>query len=83
MEHIYSWFANLAHLGLLPEIFKHSFMARGLLASLLIGPVLGGLGTVVVAKKLSFFRSYNSSTKSSCSWQSTCNLKFSNLSSNS
>lgn len=55
MEHIYSWFASLAQLGLLPEIFKHPFMARGLLASLLIGPVLGGLGTVVVAKKLSFF----------------------------
>jgi len=55
MELIFSWFASLAHQGFLPEIFQHSFMVRGLLAALLIGPILGGLGTVVVAKKLSFF----------------------------
>jgi zinc transport system permease protein len=30
-------------------------MVRGLLAALLIGPVLGALGPIVVAKKLSFF----------------------------
>ncbi len=55
MEAIYLWFANLAQEGLLPEIFEHSFMVRGLLAALMIGPILGGMGTMVVAKKLSFF----------------------------
>ncbi len=55
MEPIYLWFAGLAQEGLLPEIFEHSFMVRGLLAALMIGPILGGMGTLVVAKKLSFF----------------------------
>jgi zinc transport system permease protein len=55
MEAIYLWFAGLAQAGLLPEIFEHPFMVRGLLAALMIGPILGGMGTMVVAKKLSFF----------------------------
>jgi len=55
MSVIYAWFNHLVALGALPEIFQHPFMVRGLLAAILIGPVLGGLGTVVVAKKLSFF----------------------------
>ena len=55
MEFIYIWFTQLTELGILPEIFSHAFMVRGFLASLLIGPLLGGMGTVVVAKKLSFF----------------------------
>jgi len=55
MDAIYSFIASLAQSGILPEIFEHSFMVRGLLAAILIGPVLGGLGTMVVAKKLSFF----------------------------
>ncbi len=55
MEYIYGLIRNLAETGWLPSIFEHTFMIRGLLASLIIGPLLGGIGTVVVTRKLSFF----------------------------
>lgn len=55
MEAIYNFISGLALAGYLPEIFEHSFMVRGLIAALLIGPVLGAMGPMVVAKKLSFF----------------------------
>lgn len=55
MEFIYQYITSLAKAGYLPDIFEHAFMARGILAACLVGPVLGGLGTVVVAKKMAFF----------------------------
>jgi len=55
MANLYQYINSLAQAGYLPEIFVYDFMIRGMLAALLIGPVLGGLGTVVVAKKLAFF----------------------------
>ncbi len=55
MEWIYDIIRGWAESGLLPSIFQHTFMIRGLLAALLIGPLLGAIGTVVVTKKLSFF----------------------------
>ena len=55
MDWFYEWAAEMAKSGWLPDIFEHSFMVRGLLAALMIGPLLGGMGTVVVTKKLSFF----------------------------
>lgn len=55
MEWIYEWIGGMAQSGYLPDIFEHAFMIRGMIAALLIGPALGGMGTVVVTKKLSFF----------------------------
>lgn len=55
IEKIYEIVISLAQAGYLPEIFTHAFMVRGMLAALLIGPILGAMGTLVVAKKLSFF----------------------------
>jgi zinc transport system permease protein len=55
MEWIYEWIGGMAQNGYLPDIFEHAFMIRGMIAALLIGPALGGMGTVVVTKKLSFF----------------------------
>ncbi|WPD23813.1 MAG: metal ABC transporter permease [Candidatus Electrothrix scaldis] len=55
MDFIYDIFKNWAAQGYLPAIFEHTFMIRGLLAALVIGPLLGAIGTVVVTKKLSFF----------------------------
>ncbi|MCI5222359.1 MAG: metal ABC transporter permease [Candidatus Electrothrix sp. AR4] len=55
MEFIYDLFKSWAAEGYLPSIFEHTFMIRGLLAALIIGPLLGAIGTVVVTKKLSFF----------------------------
>lgn len=55
MELIYGIISGWAKSGFLPAIFEHTFMIRGLLAALFIGPLLGAMGTVVVTKKLSFF----------------------------
>ncbi|MCB9477123.1 MAG: metal ABC transporter permease [Deltaproteobacteria bacterium] len=55
MTSLYDAIAELARGGYLPGMFEHAFMIRGLIAALIIGPVLGGMGTLVVTKKLSFF----------------------------
>jgi zinc transport system permease protein len=55
MTAFYETMSEWARAGYLPGMFEHAFMVRGLLAALIVGPVLGGMGTVVVAKKLSFF----------------------------
>ncbi len=55
MDLIYEVISGWAKAGYLPAIFEHTFMIRGLLAAIIIGPLLGAMGTVVVTKKLSFF----------------------------
>ncbi len=55
MNLIYDVIRGWATAGFLPSIFEHTFMIRGLLAAVIIGPLLGAMGTVVVTKKLSFF----------------------------
>jgi zinc transport system permease protein len=55
MDWLYELISGWARAGYLPVIFEHTFMIRGMLAALIIGPVLGAMGTVVVTKKLSFF----------------------------
>ncbi|MDP8256364.1 MAG: metal ABC transporter permease [Candidatus Alcyoniella australis] len=55
MDWFYELVAGWAREGWLPSTFEHAFMVRGMLAALLIGPLLGGMGTMVVTKKLSFF----------------------------
>jgi zinc transport system permease protein len=55
MEWLYELISSWAKAGYLPGIFEHTFMIRGMLAAMIIGPVLGGMGTVVVTKKLAFF----------------------------
>ncbi|MDP8225877.1 MAG: metal ABC transporter permease [Candidatus Lernaella stagnicola] len=55
MEVLYNIVTGWAKAGYLPGMFEHAFMIRGLLAALIIGPILGATGTVVVTKKLSFF----------------------------
>jgi zinc transport system permease protein len=44
-----------ASTGYLPEALAYGFVVNALLAGLLIGPVLGGLGTLVVVKRFAFF----------------------------
>ncbi|KPY36891.1 zinc ABC transporter permease [Pseudomonas savastanoi pv. retacarpa] len=46
---------GLASSGYLPEALAYGFVVNALLAGLLIGPVLGGLGTLVVVKRFAFF----------------------------
>ena len=55
MQAVYDLAARWADAGLLPAVFQHAFMVRGLLAALIIGPLLGAVGTLVVAKRLVFF----------------------------
>lgn len=44
-----------ASAGYLPEALAYGFVINALFAGLLIGPVLGGLGTLVVVKRFAFF----------------------------
>ena len=47
-------FENLVSEGWLPEMFYYGFLVNAFLACLLIGPLLGALGTLVVVKRLAF-----------------------------
>ena len=55
MNALFEFFTDLAKAGYLPAMFEHAFMVRGMMAALIVGPVLGGMGTVVVTRKLAFF----------------------------
>jgi zinc transport system permease protein len=52
---LYTWVAALADRGTLPDVFRYAFFVRGLLAVLLLAPLLGGMSHLVVARRLSFF----------------------------
>lgn len=51
---IHSFFSSLVEHGWLPEMFNYGFLVNAFLASLMIGPLLGALGTLVVVKRLAF-----------------------------
>lgn len=55
MGALYEACKGLALAGWLPASFQYEFMVRGVLAALLLGPLLGGLSHVVVMKRLAFF----------------------------
>ena len=46
---------QLAARGFLPDALSQAFLARGLLAVLVLAPLLGGLSHVVTARRLAFF----------------------------
>lgn len=54
LESIHQFFKMLAEQGWLPEMFSYGFLVNAFLASLMIGPLLGVLGTLVVVKRLAF-----------------------------
>lgn len=54
MTTIYELFANGVKQGLLPQMFAYEFLINALFASVMIGPLLGLLGTLVVVKRLAF-----------------------------
>ncbi len=41
--------------GQLPDFFRYAFVINALLCSLLLGPILGGVGVMVVTKRMAFF----------------------------
>jgi zinc transport system permease protein len=59
MSNLYEWVREslmaLAYEGTLPVAFQYGFVINALLCALLIGPVLGGVGTMVVTKRMAFF----------------------------
>lgn len=55
MDAVYQAIVQAAKAGYLPQMFTHTFMIRGLLAAVMVGPLLGGIGTLVVTKRLAFF----------------------------
>jgi len=55
MDRFYAFLADLAAPGSLPEPFRYPFVTRGVLAVLLLAPLLGGLSHLVVARRLAFF----------------------------
>jgi zinc transport system permease protein len=46
---------NMVQAGILPDSFKFAFVVNSLLCAILIGPMLGAIGTAVVAKRMAFF----------------------------
>lgn len=54
MTKIYDQFNSWVDAGLLPAMFGYEFLINALFASVMIGPLLGLLGTLVVVKRLAF-----------------------------
>lgn len=46
---------GLQQAGYLPEMFRYAFLTNALVAALIVGPLLGALGPLVVVKRLAFF----------------------------
>lgn len=46
---------ELVRADVLPAAFQYGFVVNALLCGLLIGPLLGGVGTMVVVKRMAFF----------------------------
>lgn len=57
MDGLYAFLARLAAAGRLPEALGYAFVVRGMLAVLVLAPLLGGLSHLVVARRLAFFSS--------------------------
>ncbi len=55
MDRFYAWLAELAGAGRLPDALRYPFVTRGLLAVLVLAPLLGGMSHLVVARRLAFF----------------------------
>lgn len=55
MSWLYDWWIGLAALLGLPDEFRYPFVARGVVAVLLLAPLLGGLSHLVVVRRLAFF----------------------------
>ena len=46
---------HLANTGVIHYTFSYAFVVNGFLCALVVGPLLGGIGTMVVAKRMAFF----------------------------
>jgi len=55
MDALRQWVFSLHQQGMLPDMFSYGFLVNALVAAIIIGPLLGTLGTLVVVKRLAFF----------------------------
>lgn len=55
MESLRNTLFELQASGYLPDMFQYGFLINGLVAALMMGPLLGGMGSLVVIKRLAFF----------------------------
>lgn len=55
MEALRLWVFEQQAEGMLPNMFEYGFLVNAIVAALLIGPLLGGMGSLVVIKRLAFF----------------------------
>lgn len=59
MSAFYTWLRDsiieLSVSGVLPSIFFYEFVINAVLCALIIGPLLGCVGTMIVAKRMAFF----------------------------
>jgi len=46
---------HLANTGVIHYTFSYAFVVNGFFCALVVGPLLGGIGTMVVAKRMAFF----------------------------
>lgn len=46
---------DMGKTGILPDFFQYAFVINALICSFFVGPILGGIGTMVVAKRMAFF----------------------------
>jgi zinc transport system permease protein len=49
------WTQNLTYDGILPEAFEYGFVINAIMCGIVIGPLLGWMGTMVVVKRMAFF----------------------------
>lgn len=54
LDTVHRLFQQLVDAGVLPEMFSYGFLVNAFIVSLMIGPLLGALGTLVVVKRLAF-----------------------------
>lgn len=54
-ESIRQMIQELSYSGALPAAFQYGFVINAIFCGLLIGPLLGGVGTMVITKRLAFF----------------------------
>lgn len=54
-ESLREYLITLANQGILPHPFKYNFVINALMCAVLIGPILGGIGTMVLTKRMAFF----------------------------
>ena len=46
---------NLSYDGVLPETFQYGFVINSLICGIVIGPLLGWMGTMILVKRMAFF----------------------------